>query len=103
MQVSHLLTSQPTTISIVLPVYNGLPHLERALGSLTKQDLGGYELIIVDDGSTDGSAAFLREWVSRPHHSLSVKLIVHDSNRGLPAALNRYNNQVPPQRPYLES
>ncbi|HIU05689.1 MAG TPA: glycosyltransferase family 2 protein [Candidatus Coprousia avicola] len=42
-------------ISIVVPVYNGAEHLESCLKSLTSQTMDDIEVIIVDDGSTDGS------------------------------------------------
>lgn len=77
-------------ITIVLPIWNGLPHLHAALKSLAEQDVESFELIIVDDGSTDGSAAVVERWLSRAPPTIFVKLVVHQVNRGLPAALNRY-------------
>ena len=43
-------------ISVLLPVRDEEPHLAEALGSLAAQTLADYEVIVVDDGSTDGSA-----------------------------------------------
>ena len=45
------------TISIVLPVYNAAPYLTDAVRSVVLQTLASWELVIVDDGSTDGSGA----------------------------------------------
>lgn len=42
--------------SILVPVYNALPHLNDALASILNQTLSDYEVVLVDDGSTDGSA-----------------------------------------------
>ncbi len=42
-------------ISIVIPVYNVEPWIRRAVGSLQAQTFGDFEIILVDDGSTDGS------------------------------------------------
>lgn len=42
-------------ISIVIPVYNSEDHLDKCLSSIVKQDMSSYEVILVDDGSTDAS------------------------------------------------
>ena len=44
-------------ISIVIPVYNKAAYLEHCLASIFRQDYDDYEIVAVDDGSTDGSAA----------------------------------------------
>lgn len=43
-------------ISVIVPVYNGGHHLEQSLDALTASDFASYEVIVVDDGSTDASA-----------------------------------------------
>lgn len=45
------------SISVVMPIYNTAPYLERAVGSVMEQTAENWELILVDDGSTDGSGA----------------------------------------------
>jgi glycosyltransferase involved in cell wall biosynthesis len=45
--------------SVVIPTYNRVTKLQRAVGSVEAQSLGDYEIIIVDDGSSDGTGAFL--------------------------------------------
>jgi glycosyltransferase involved in cell wall biosynthesis len=47
------------TISVVMPVHNALPYLAEALKSLLRQDCDDFEIIALDDASTDGSAAYL--------------------------------------------
>ena len=42
-------------ISIIMPVHNAIEYVEEAINSIRKQDFMGYELIIIDDGSDDGS------------------------------------------------
>ncbi len=41
--------------SVVVPVYNKAPHIQRSLGSVLRQTFSDYELIIINDASTDGS------------------------------------------------
>ena len=43
-------------VSIIVPVYNARNYIERCIDSLVHQTYDNYEIIIIDDGSTDGSA-----------------------------------------------
>lgn len=52
-------------ISVVLPVYNGVATICRALESILAQTLTAWEIICVDDGSTDGTADALRRYGGR--------------------------------------
>lgn len=49
------------TVSVLMPVYNGLPLIKASIESLKKQTFTEWECIIVDDGSTDGTSDFLDE------------------------------------------
>ena len=71
-------------ISVILPVYNQAEYLASALDSVLHQDYSPFELIVVNDGSTDGTADILEEY----HRRHDFRLI-HQENRGLPRALNR--------------
>ncbi|ACY96237.1 bifunctional glycosyltransferase/CDP-glycerol:glycerophosphate glycerophosphotransferase [Thermomonospora curvata] len=55
----------PPLLSIVVPVYNVEPYLQECLESLQNQTMDDFEVIMVDDGSTDGSAAIAKEFASR--------------------------------------
>lgn len=58
----------PEKVSLVIPVYNEiemLPLLRQAIGDWCKKAGIHFELILVDDGSTDGSLTFLREWATQ--------------------------------------
>jgi glycosyltransferase involved in cell wall biosynthesis len=72
-------------LSIIVPVYNERERVTEALGQIAAVDLPveGLEIVVVDDGSTDGTREILREgpW---PEH---VRLFEHDTNRGKGAAL----------------
>lgn len=71
-------------VSVVLPVYNGEKYLAAAIDSILAQSFANFELIMVDDGSTDGSQQILREYERRDPR---VRVIVRE-NRGLATTLN---------------
>jgi glycosyltransferase involved in cell wall biosynthesis len=71
-------------LSILMPVYNERATVERAIEEVLGADLPlPFELVVVDDGSTDGTSEILagREWDSR------VTLLAHDRNAGKGAAV----------------
>lgn len=70
-------------VSVVLPVYNQAHYLPDALEGVFKQTYRGYELIVVDDGSTDETPMVLAQYQSR--HDFEV---IEQENQGLPRALN---------------
>lgn len=72
-------------ISIVLPTYNGSRYLDQAIQSVIAQTLNAWELIIVDDASTDASVTIAEAWAAR---DARIRLIRHSTNQKLPAALN---------------
>lgn len=70
-------------VSIILPTYNRAHTLARAIDSVLNQSLFSWELIVVDDGSTDTTTRLLSEYSDS-----RIKVVVHPSNRGVTAALN---------------
>lgn len=72
-------------ISIIVPVYNVRPYLEACLASLQKQSYPKLEIILIDDGSTDGSGVFCDEFAKTDSR---VK-VIHQENQGLSGARNR--------------
>lgn len=70
-------------ISVITPVYNGVAFLPDCIGSILRQTLPPSEVILIDDGSTDGSAAFL-EAIEMP----CTKRILRQQNSGQSAARN---------------
>jgi glycosyltransferase involved in cell wall biosynthesis len=70
-------------VSIVLPVYNGGTNLALALASIARQTFREWELILIDDGSTDGCVSGLNSLDDR------VRVVRDGKNRGLAARLNQ--------------
>lgn len=71
-------------ISVVMPVYNAAPWLQMALDSITAQTLADFELIAVDDGSTDDSLKILRRHAARDPRLR----VISRPNTGIVGALN---------------
>ena len=77
-------------ISIIIPVYNEGKILEKTVGSLLKLNYEGYEIIIVNDGSTDDTKEVAEKLVGYPEGKYSrIKIsLVNKSNSGKADALN---------------
>ncbi len=99
-------------LSIIVPIYNVAPYLRRCVDSLLMQDISDYEIILVDDGSTDGSSEIAdaiqsevkgerlevkgeensaaNNTASTPYtlHSTPSVRVIHQVNAGLSAARN---------------
>ena len=67
--------------SIIIPAYNAEAYLQRCLDSILSQDFNDYEVIVIDDGSTDGTSNILGQYPQ-------VKVITQ-SNHGMSTARNR--------------
>ena len=72
-------------VSIVLPVYNGERYLRESLDSILSQNLLDWELICVDDCSTDSTSVILSEYA---HRDKRIKVIRNETNQRLPKSLN---------------
>lgn len=71
-------------ISVIVPIYNVKPFLFRCINSILRQTYKNIEIILVDDGSTDGSGE-LCEIISK---NLENIIVIHKSNGGLSSARN---------------
>lgn len=70
-------------VSVIIPVFNRAHTLRRAIESVRAQEVSAWELIVVDDGSTDGSAD-----IPASYGDLRIRTLRHDENRGAAAARN---------------
>ena len=77
--------ASPPLISIVLPTYNGTRYLRESIDSCLVQTYQNWELIIVDDASTDETPVQVANYVARDHRIRSIR---NASNHKLPASLN---------------
>lgn len=68
-------------VSVLMPVYNGLPLIRASIASLLRQSFHQWECVIVDDGSSDGTTEFL-------HTLTDSRFLIHyfDINKGRPLA-----------------
>ena len=73
-------------ISVIVPVYNGDKYIERFLNSLNRQSFDSFEVIFIDDGSKDGSAALLDK--AADSASTFPISVFHQENAGQSAARN---------------
>ncbi len=74
--------SNPPLVSVIIPTYNRGWTIKEAIDSVLEQDFSDYELIVVDDGSTDNTADILQSYGN-------TIIVIHQSNKGVSAARNR--------------
>lgn len=70
--------------SIIIPVYNSAPYLNKCIDSIFNQSYSDFELILIDDGSTDNSYDICKEYAK--HHENII--VVHQENSGPSIARN---------------
>ena len=68
-------------VTVLMPVYNGMPFLPEAVDSIRKQTLRDYTFLIINDGSTDDTEEYLNR-LDDPRLQ-----VVHQHNQGIGAAL----------------
>ena len=73
-------------VSIIVPVYNSAEYIGSTLDSIINQDFKSFEVIVIDDGSTDNSLEIIEEKLSKS--TVSHK-IIHQENSGVSCARNR--------------
>ena len=76
-----------TDLSILVPVYNERPTIETAMKRLESLEGYTYELLIVDDCSTDGTREYLEEWHTSVDGDFAATLLLHERNQGKGAAI----------------
>jgi cellulose synthase/poly-beta-1,6-N-acetylglucosamine synthase-like glycosyltransferase len=86
-QTSERRSAPPPRVSVVTALHNHADHVRGALDSVARGRYRNFELVVVDDGSTDKGAQVVRDWML-DHDSIPALLLSHPVNRGLPASRN---------------
>ena len=71
-------------VSIIMPVLNGEKYIGEAIRSIVAQSYSNYELVVIDDGSTDGTKQQLDSFAGQ----LEIKYVHHPAPKGIPASMN---------------
>lgn len=71
-------------VSVIIPVFNVKPYLAEALDSVLNQSYDNLEIIVIDDGSTDGSEEICDEYKNKDNRII----VFHQENKGLSSARN---------------
>ncbi len=72
-------------VTVLVPVFNRERFVDEAIRSVIEQDFDDFELVVVDDGSTDRTPEVLERWRQRDSR---VVVVTSPTNQGIPAALN---------------
>lgn len=95
---SATLKRPPPLVSVVLPVYNAERYLRPAIESVLAQTYRHFELVLVDDGSTDASVAIGEEYVRADSR---VRLLRNRCNLGIVQTRNRAFDEADPASAYF--
>lgn len=75
--------------NIILPLYNKEPYIAKALGSICNQTYSNWDLVIVNDGSTDNSLSVAQSEILKQSEDIQLKIrLINQSNSGVSAARN---------------
>lgn len=80
--VENVSNTDRPTVSVLIPVYNATSHLKDCMNSVLVQSFEDFEVILCDDGSTDGSAALCDEFAAKDKRIR----VIHQDNTGIPVA-----------------
>ena len=78
----NIVADNSPLVSIILPTYNCAAFLSHSIGTILSQTYNSYEIIVIDDGSTDNTKEVLYPFMQR------IKYIRSEQNKGLPTARN---------------
>lgn len=85
--MSALAATSAPKVSVIVPIYNQAPFIRETVESVLAQDHPNVELVLSDDGSTDGTTDILRDYAERTPDR--VVLVASERNTGIAGAFNR--------------
>lgn len=77
------MTISAPRVSVCIPVFNRAAYIRTAIDSVLAQDFNDFELLLIDDGSTDDSVATIRRYTDP-----RIRLVCSEVNQGIPASRN---------------
>lgn len=75
-------------VSIIIPIFNVEPYIERCLQSVVSQTCPCFECLLIDDCGTDGSMPFAEQFIQNYSGEIHFRILRHEKNCGLSAARN---------------
>ena len=75
-------------VSIIIPVYNVAPYIERCLQSVVSQTYQNFECLLIDDCGTDDSMSIIEQFIRDYNGAIHFSILRHQHNMGLSAARN---------------
>lgn len=76
------------SVSVIIPLFNKFPYFEACIDALIQQSVPPQEIIVIDDGSTDGSRALAHQQSEKFEQSTIVYRVFEQEHQGVSAALN---------------
>lgn len=73
-------------VSVIMPAYNAEEFIEEAIASVQAQEISDWELIVIDDGSQDGTQKMVEDFMQKDSR---IHLIVNEANMGVGKSRNR--------------
>jgi glycosyltransferase involved in cell wall biosynthesis len=88
--VAYVINNEYELVSVIMPAYNAEKYISEAIESVVQQTYTNWELIVVDDGSTDNTAAIVKEYAAKDNRVRYIQQPHHNQararNNGLPHA-----------------
>ena len=75
-------------VSIIIPIYNVEPYIERCLQSVVSQTYPYFECILIDDCGNDRSMPFAEQFIQNYSGEIHFRILRHENNCGLSSARN---------------
>ncbi len=92
------MSAEPPRVCVMMPAHNAVRYLEAAIESVLAQDYPALALLVVDDGSTDGTDELLARYAARDPR---VRWLRNERNLGIVATRNRLLAEADPHATYL--